>query len=138
LKDDCLPGRSTGSERQRTGRNGERVTQVPWEQRGNRRYYYRNLRRQGKQRRQYVGTGDNPTVELMAAADALRRVQQAIERRERLAEQAHFHEAESPLQRLCAGTDLLTRAALVVAGYYQHDRGAWRRYHGPAPSGSQQ
>jgi hypothetical protein len=107
---------------------------VPWEQRGAKRYYYRNLRRRGAPRRQYVGRGDSPTAELVAAADALRRVQRAIERRERHAEQARFQEADRPLQQLCAGTDVLTRAALVAAGYYQHDRGAWRRYHGPAPS----
>ena len=107
---------------------------MPWEQRGAKRYFYRNVRRQGKQRRQYVGKGDNPAVELIAAADALRRVQRVIQARENQAEQARLQEAERPLQRLCAVTDVLTRAALVAAGYYQHDRGVWRRSHGPAPS----
>jgi hypothetical protein len=102
---------------------------MPWEQVGRRRYYYRNQWVAGRPARRYVGTG--PAAELAAAADDLRRLEHAIAARERQAEQARFREAEAPLLRLCGLTELLTRVALVAAGYHQHDRGAWRRTREP-------
>jgi hypothetical protein len=92
---------------------------MPWEQVGRRRYYYRSEWVAGRPMRRYVGTG--PAAELAAAADDLRRLERALEARERQAEQARFREAEVPLLQLCRLTDTLTRAALVAAGYYRHD-----------------
>jgi hypothetical protein len=98
---------------------------MPWEQVGRRRYYYRNQWIAGRPARRYVGTG--PVAELAAAVDDLRRLEHALAARQRQAEQARIREAGTPLLRLCGLTDLLTRAALVAAGYRQHDRGEWRR-----------
>jgi hypothetical protein len=98
---------------------------MAWEQRGKKRYYFRCRKVAGRVVREYVGSG--PAAELAAAADALRRLEREIQSRERREEQAHLWEAEAPLLALCEATNVLTRAALVAAGYYQHDRGAWRR-----------
>jgi hypothetical protein len=104
---------------------------MPWEQVGQRRYYYRGEWVAGRAVRRYVGTG--PAAELAAAADDLRRLERVIETRERQAEQDRHREAEMPLLELCGLTDLLTRVALVAAGFHRHDRGAWRRYRGRQP-----
>src|ERR1700756_266784 len=105
---------------------------MPWEQVGRRRYYYRNKWAAGRPPRRYGGAG--AAAELAPAADDLRRLEHAIAARERQAEQARYREAEAPLRRLCGLTDLLARAALVAAGYRQHDRGAWRRRREPDPA----
>ena len=98
---------------------------MPWARVGSRRYYYRSQRVAGRPVRRYVGTG--PVAELAAAADELRKLKRAIEARERQGEQVRHRQAEAPLLALCGVTDVLSRAALVAAGYYRHDRGAWRR-----------
>ena len=109
------------------GLNGARAEgqYMAWHQVGCRRYYYRNQNVAGRSVRRYVGTG--PVAELAAAADDLRKLKRVIAARERKAEQAHHCEAGTPLRALCGVTDVLSRAALVAAGYHQHDRGAWRR-----------
>src|SRR4051812_29685773 len=98
---------------------------MAWEVVGSRRYYYRSERVAGRPVRRYVGTG--PVGELAAAADDLRRLEGAIEARERQADWRRQQEAEAPLLGLCGVADLLARAALVAAGYRQHKRGEWRR-----------
>jgi len=42
-------------------------------------------------------------------------------------ELASLGAAVEPLRSLSNSADLLSRAALVLAGYHQHDRGEWRR-----------
>ena len=98
---------------------------MSWDQRGQRRYFYRHQRVNGQPRRVYVGTG--PAADLAAAADAVLRLQQEIESREQQAEQARHEEALAPLLELCEGTDGLMEATLLVAGFHQHAHGAWRR-----------
>src|SRR5262245_34297507 len=109
------------------GLNGARSggRYMAWQQVGSKRYYYRNHCVAGRSVRRYVGTG--PVAELAAAADDLRKLKRVIADRERKAVQAHYCEAGTPLRSLCGVTDVLTRAALVAAGYHRHDRGAWRR-----------
>jgi hypothetical protein len=34
------------------------------------------------------------------------------------------------LQQLCESSEMLSRAALVAAGFHQHARGLWRRRRG--------
>jgi hypothetical protein len=65
--------------------------------------------------------------ELAAAADALRRAQRQAQANERRAREAAWLAADEPLRLLEDEADLLARAALVAAGYRQHDRGEWRR-----------
>src|SRR5438874_11562057 len=98
---------------------------MAWEKVGGRRYYYRNRRDGRRVVREYVGSG--PVAELAATGDALRRVEKEAARRRRQAERAARERAEAPLLALCELTDVLTRASLVLAGFHQHDRGAWRR-----------
>lgn len=96
-----------------------------WVQRNTGRYFYLSDRVAGRSRCRYFGTG--PAAELVAAVVELRRVQKAVARRERLTEQERLAVATAPLLELCDLTDTLARAALVAAGFHQHDRGAWRR-----------
>jgi hypothetical protein len=102
---------------------------MAWDEVNGRRYYYRSERVDGRPVRRYVGKGD--VAELAAAADAARRVEREIEARQRQAEQTRLNEAEAPLVELCELTDILVRAALVVAGFHQHARGSWRKRRGP-------
>jgi hypothetical protein len=97
---------------------------MAWHQQGTRTYYYRSVRIGGRPVRRYVGAG--PAAELAAAVDELRRLERAIEARERQAEEARLRQAEAPLLALCEGVELLTRAALMAAGFRRHDRGEWR------------
>jgi hypothetical protein len=110
---------------------------MPWDQVGRRRYYYRSEWVSGQSVRRYVGTG--AVAEMAASADELRRLRRAIEARLLRDETARREEAEAPLHKLCAVTDVLTRAALVAAGYHRHDRGTWRLCrdrHSPKTGGS--
>ena len=100
---------------------------MAWQEVDGRRYYYRGRRLCGRTRRVYVGPAGSPAAELAATADHLRRLGREAAARERQAEQARHREAEAPLLDLCELTDVLARAALVLAGYHRHDRGEWRR-----------
>src|SRR4051812_49242479 len=96
-----------------------------WEQRPNdRRYYTRSRRVNGRVVREYIGGGS--LGELAAATDALQQAQRKRDTEAWRAEQARLGAADAILQQLCNLTDLLARAALVAAGYHQHDRGEWR------------
>ncbi len=98
---------------------------MSWEQRGDKRYYYRHEWLGGRSVRCYQGTGE--VGEMAATADALRRVEAEIEARQQRQEQERRAAAEAPLAELCEQTDLLVHAALLLDGYHRHDRGAWRR-----------
>ena len=100
---------------------------MPWQQRGSKRYFYRSERVAGRPVRRYVGAGDSPAAALAATTADLRRLVREIAARERHAEQARHREAEAPLLALCVRTDVLTRAALLSAGFHRHHRGPWRR-----------
>ena len=102
---------------------------MPWQQQGNKRYYYRSMRVHGRPVRRFVGSG--PVAELAAAADDLCRLERAIHARERHAEQERLAAAAAPLLGLCEVTDDLACAALLAAGFHRHDRGAWRRRREP-------
>jgi hypothetical protein len=106
---------------------------MPWSQAGKRRYFYRSERRDGRPVRVYVGAGE--AAELAAAAEDLRRLDRAIDARERLEEQVRLQEAEAPLLELCEATDVLARAALTAAGFHRHSRGEWRRRREAEPPG---
>jgi hypothetical protein len=109
---------------------------MPWQViDGRRRYYFRCLRLSGRPRRVYVGAAGSPAAEMAAAADDLKRLEREIAGRERHAEQARQREVEGPLVRLCAASDVLTRAALLAAGFHRHHRGPWRRRREPEPTG---
>ena len=78
--------------------------------------------------REYVGGG--PVGELAAAEDAARRDRAATERAALLADRERTAGPEALLVALDAAADALASAALVVAGYRRHHRGAWRKRRG--------
>jgi hypothetical protein len=100
---------------------------MPWQVRGQKRYYTRSKKVNGRVKREYVGTGS--VGELAAAADALRRAERRAQADARRAEEARWQSASGPLLELVRASGLLTRAALLAAGYHQHARGSWRRRH---------
>jgi hypothetical protein len=108
---------------------------MAWQVVDGRKYYYRHRRVDGRPRTVYVGAAGSAAAELAAAADDLRRLGREAAARDRLAEQARQREVEDPLVRLCALSDVLTRAALLTAGFHRHHRGPWRRRREPEPTG---
>ena len=100
---------------------------MAWQAVDGRKYYYRHRRVGGRPRTVYVGAAGSPAAELAAAADHLRRLGREAAARESHAEQARQREVEAPLLELCELSDVLTRAALLAAGFHRHDRGQWRR-----------
>ena len=108
---------------------------MAWQVVDGRKYYYRHRRDGGRPRTVYVGAAGSQAAELAATADDLRRLGREAAARERQAEQARHQEVEVPLVRLCAASDVLTRAALLAAGFHQHHRGQWRRRREPEPTG---
>ena len=101
---------------------------MAWVQNGERRYYYRSRWQGGRCVRVYVGTG--AAAELAAAIDDLARVQQQIAARALQEEQDRLAAAAAPLQQLCEISEVLSRAALLAAGFHQHARSQWRRRRG--------
>jgi len=100
---------------------------MAWQVVDARKYYCRHRRDGGRPRTVYVGAAGSPAAELAAAADHLRRLGREVAARERHAERERLRGASAPLLDLCELTDVLARAALVLAGYHRHDRGEWRR-----------
>jgi cob(I)alamin adenosyltransferase len=94
-------------------------------------YYYRARKEGGRVVRQYVGKGT--LAELAAETDAFERQRREAERAAWRAERAELEALDAPLAELNHLADLLARAALVAAGYRQHNRGEWRRRRGIAP-----
>lgn len=88
-------------------------------------YYTRSRRVNGRVVRRYIGGGK--IGRLAADMDALKR-------QERKATETLFDEArteaelhDEDLKAMERLAEVLTRAALVAAGYRQHHRGEWRR-----------
>lgn len=98
----------------------------PWErrERGGR-YYTRKRKEAGRVVREYVGAG--PVAELTAQMDALERREREEEARAHRAERERLEALAAPVGELCEAVELLARAALVCAGYRQHNRGEWRK-----------
>lgn len=103
---------------------------MAWEIRGERSYYYRAKRENGRVRKEYVGTGE--LADLLAEYDeAERQLAKARERQVRI-EIAAVLDGEAEAMTLAQGASSLVRASLYAAGYRQHKRGEWRRPRTPA------
>jgi hypothetical protein len=89
------------------------------------RYYTRSRKVNGRVVREYVGAGR--VAELAAQLDALDRDQREDERDARRAARAEFDALADKLSDLNERCDLITRAALIAAGFHQHKRGEWRK-----------
>jgi hypothetical protein len=99
---------------------------MPWESRNRRgRYYHRKYRRNGKTFKEYFGTG--PLAEQAAAEDVQRIANNRAQRKARKVDEESWQEAQDPLDQLSQLTSILLQGTLIAAGYYQHDRGEWRR-----------
>ena len=88
-------------------------------------FYYRVRKVNCRVVREYVGRG--PIAELVAQMDALERQQREAERAAWLAKRAELDALDAPLDELNDLAELLTRVALVAAGFHQHKRGEWRK-----------
>jgi hypothetical protein len=102
-----------------------RCSTMAWEQRGSQTYYYRRVRRNGHVTKDYLGTG--PLAALSAAEDAERRAQRHIEAEAWHQEQVALDALDRQLDTYWNAATLLLKATLYTEGYYQHDRGAWRK-----------
>jgi hypothetical protein len=98
---------------------------MAWERRQNRTYYYRSKKVGGRILHEYLGRG--PRAEQAALEASQRRERRRSQAAAFRAEQAHWRALEAPSLELTRQTDLLTRAALLAAGYHQHSLGEWRR-----------
>ena len=97
---------------------------MTWSQRGSRVYYFRKMRVAGRWRKVYFGTG--PDAEAAAQRDAERKARRTAARQQLLDERERYAVVEASVAELSELMDTMTRAALIVAGYYRHDRGPWR------------
>ena len=93
-----------------------------WDSRGR---YYQHKRINGQPRRVYVGAG--VLAELTAHVDAQKQAQKAAQdaqrRRQRAQDRAIRKDIDSEYKQLQA----FVGALLTAAGYYQHNRGEWRK-----------
>ena len=103
---------------------------MAWEQRGSQTYYYRSVRRHGRVTKDYLGTG--PLADLSAAEDAERRAQHHTAAEAWRKERAALDALDRQIDAWWDLDTVLVKATLYREGYYQHDRGAWRKrtHHG--------
>lgn len=97
---------------------------MAWACRGNHRYYYRSVRDGRHVTKAYLGTG--PVAELCATMDAERRAEREAQRAAWRQHQAALDALDAQLTAWWHASTILMKAVLYAAGYYQHDRGAWR------------
>jgi hypothetical protein len=89
------------------------------------RYYTRSRKVNGRVVREYVGAG--VVAELAAQLDALEREEREARQEARRATDAELAKMDCPLIELNMLAEGLARAALLLAGYRRHKRGAWRK-----------
>jgi hypothetical protein len=92
------------------------------------RYYTRSRKVNGRVVREYIGSGR--VGELVAELDALEREARQADRQALQDEREALRTLDAPVAELCALADLLAQAALLAAGYHQHNRGTWRKRRG--------
>src|SRR5215218_9715632 len=88
-------------------------------------YYTRSKKVAGRVVREYVGTG--PLAKLAALMDEEDRLGRKEESKAWRAERERLEAMEAPITELCEIAETLARAALLAAGYHQHNRGEWRK-----------
>ena len=76
-----------------------------------------------------------PVAELMAEMDAQERAERMARRGTIRDEREQSGSLEASVTTLGDAADLLTRAALTLAGYHQHRRGEWRKRRAPKTQG---
>jgi len=91
------------------------------------RFYTRTTKTNGTYTRTYVGTERSPAAQLAAAEDAMRKEARERARQDRRSEVEALEALDAPLLALNAAVATLFRATMLVSGYHQFDRGAWKR-----------
>ena len=89
------------------------------------RYYTRSKKINGQVIREYFGSG--PIGELEARSDARERKCRADELAAWKAKQDEMESLDEQIIELCDLCDKLARAALMASGFFQHNRGEWRK-----------
>ena len=97
---------------------------MAWESRGQKRYYYRVQKANGRVRKLYLGAGD--LARQAAAHDEARKARRAADQAELAELQTSLTTVEQIAAEVQHGVDLLTEATLLALGY-QERRGEWRR-----------
>ena len=98
---------------------------MPWAQRGPHTYYYRSVRHGRHVTKEYLGTG--LLADLAAAADAEQREERKAARAAWRQERADMETLDQAIDAWWDASRVLLTATLSAEGYYQHDRGAWRK-----------
>jgi hypothetical protein len=97
-----------------------------WEERERGTRYYTRSRREGNRIvREYIGAG--PLADLAALQDEAARLRREEEMRAWRKAREDLEDLDATAGELCELAEFLTRAALLVAGYRQHNRGEWRK-----------
>jgi hypothetical protein len=104
-----------------------------WETRGRCRYYTRSRKVAGRVTREYYGTADSPEAQLAAALDEQRKRDRQATREAAEAVRTRWDCVAVPLEGLHILVDELIKAALLGAGYRQHERGPWRKRRNVRP-----
>jgi hypothetical protein len=101
---------------------------VAWERRGGGSYFYRSVRREGRVRKEYWGTGRlGELAAKMAELDRYAREAPRLEAEEQLALALDACPAEDQLCAFSEQVDRMVSDALTSAGLHRHKRGEWRR-----------
>ncbi len=93
---------------------------MAWEQRNNRRYYYRKRRDGSRVVSKYVGSGE--LAEAAAALCAFEREARRARRRRWAASRA----LDAPVDQACDLVQALAHGALLATGHHLH-KGQWRK-----------
>ena len=88
-------------------------------------YYTRSKKILGRVVREYVGTG--LLGQSAALFDAERRACLKAQAESSRAERAYLEAADGTLHKLCEASAAMARGSLILAGYYRHHRGEWRK-----------
>ena len=97
---------------------------MAWEERNGRLYYYRKRREGGCVVSEYVGAGIG--AEAIATLDRIEQEERKLARLRMQDERKQHMKDERDVMEFGELTRLLTRAALLLAGYHPH-KGQWRK-----------
>jgi len=97
---------------------------MAWEQKNGCRFFTHSYRVNGRVRRRYYGTG--VIGDFAEAVLAMRRTSRQGTTAARQVNTRTWDATTTCLRDFIAATDHLIAAALLTAGYHQHDHGEWR------------
>ena len=100
---------------------------MAWEKRKGHRYYYKGERVGDRVRKVYLGADE--IAQASAGIDTAIRRTKELERERARNELKRLEVADAEVEDFCDLVDILTRAALVAAGY-RNRKGEWRRKRG--------